>query len=1115
MVQISPAGIEIRQSNPSVPTTEDDPVIEVAEFYELISDINILYDCALLSTAVYENSPTVFLQSNHHRFTSVYAKSGQELPFMMAEIIDSTPAGPRKIFFLAVRGTMEISDWATNINVIPSPEHYGLVHGGFLKRAKDIPVKYIFEEKLLQGYEIYLTGHSLGGAIAQISTVEILTDLIPHALFNDLKVKVHCITFGSPLVIIGNGATQLENVYRSNFMNFIDPKDVVPKLLSWLTILLNRPNTSKDKSVILDALTLVGKIISDGFTWQTILTGFAQLASSPLVKKIICDTFNYLPLGQYIVLRPEDMRTLTFERAKQYLSFFDSFTLKTDCYVPHSMNNSYLANLKYNFGFDLGGYKGDRPSEMRLVEASINFVDVTTRGDRASVQVKGHHVGIIKTLKSSDILGVASVDSSVFDGSWKCQVDNLFSEAKLLPRPSRSFPRALNQGLTITRTCALSYTTFFGDSKTVNPSASINSQHAYERSSLKGILMAACYWLMLLGQQQAISTTNAASANTSSEIPAMQDIRNTVENILSLVPIFLFIDISNDIGTYFMRNKVWRDLIWAISRKFTHDRMVAYAEAVKSHKSTDESFKAEMKQFLEDSRTVPYAKDPIDPSWSDVMKAAAERNIPINSSMTNNVFISLSADLKEAENVLRGDITQENYEQYIIQVGRLHQKIACSICIPVALFYDPYGEDDGPIEKQADSLAKNPLFLKIAIATTGPAALAAGIAVAYVTAITGVFAAPFTFGASLALLSVSTVMVASAIVAFNNSTWWNGHVLNSVDGLRTNIVQTLKLSDVQYKSLRSPGEKDRFIAQNLVSKGFTKNKTVKEIRQLMFQSWDQLYLIGPEEKHAFSVARRMQLIILANELRAKLKALPVIMLYGLSTSGKSTLAELLCNPENPDMENAFGSSADHRTSCPTLRLCQTNGKVYGLLDTVGIGSLGTNDQEIRKWFNDARNLLSLFSTAMIIVCEQNDDSRGGVARELAFMTSDMDISEASEVVHQPTLTCFNKADHAADSVSGFDTGKFKVDGKISALKVEEFLRVEAEKRRKVNKPYDLRTIAEDEILPRVFSCFHPTVKLPEFDPNDINRYKNSVLLTPKDVNKWIIDTIDSINRSQT
>jgi hypothetical protein len=195
-------------------------------------ETNFIYrDCSLLSRAVYEENPELYLQTNGHRFTSMVQP---DRPILEGRyIIVQMVCGDVKHLYIAIRGSYYTEDWTTNFNAWPSLKEIGTVHTGWYSRMEQLPSKYLLS-KLHEGYYIYVTGHSLGGAVAQLLTCELLgNDLVARFDANELSQRLKCICFAAPMVLIGSAADRMNNLHRNNFVNFVQIDDIVPKVLSW------------------------------------------------------------------------------------------------------------------------------------------------------------------------------------------------------------------------------------------------------------------------------------------------------------------------------------------------------------------------------------------------------------------------------------------------------------------------------------------------------------------------------------------------------------------------------------------------------------------------------------------------------------------------------------------------------------------------------------------------------------------------------------------------------------------------------------------------------------------------------------------------------------------
>lgn len=126
-----------------------------------------------------------------------------------------------KVLNLAIRGSNELQDWFKNFSIFPTRlKGVGLVHRGFLSSARAI-LPYITDKVLNaheNNYKIILTGHSYGGAVAQIL----------QQLFLTLNIETFVVSYGAPRVWFA-GAKPVVNHLRVQIDS--DPVTKMPFVL--------------------------------------------------------------------------------------------------------------------------------------------------------------------------------------------------------------------------------------------------------------------------------------------------------------------------------------------------------------------------------------------------------------------------------------------------------------------------------------------------------------------------------------------------------------------------------------------------------------------------------------------------------------------------------------------------------------------------------------------------------------------------------------------------------------------------------------------------------------------------------------------------------------------
>jgi hypothetical protein len=144
----------------------------------------------------------------------------------------------KDVTVIAFKGTDNWREHLNNLNVWPEPTSHGRVHAGFLYTMKRVGplLNTLIHADILSKRRILLTGHSRGGALAQIfASLLVLKGHPPHSVW----------AFGSPMVGDMTFASLLKDVPVSIFSNGDDngsdpvvlfPPNVRPKsaLTKWL-----------------------------------------------------------------------------------------------------------------------------------------------------------------------------------------------------------------------------------------------------------------------------------------------------------------------------------------------------------------------------------------------------------------------------------------------------------------------------------------------------------------------------------------------------------------------------------------------------------------------------------------------------------------------------------------------------------------------------------------------------------------------------------------------------------------------------------------------------------------------------------------------------------------
>lgn len=125
------------------------------------------------------------------------------------------------VVVVAFRGTDSLADWLGNIQVTPRrvPELGGAVHKGFLKAYEDVAP--IVENAVTNAgnRSLWITGHSLGGALAVIAAMV-------HRDHDIAGLR----TFGQPRLLGRRPARLVTNRFGSSYCRFVNYDDIVTRI---------------------------------------------------------------------------------------------------------------------------------------------------------------------------------------------------------------------------------------------------------------------------------------------------------------------------------------------------------------------------------------------------------------------------------------------------------------------------------------------------------------------------------------------------------------------------------------------------------------------------------------------------------------------------------------------------------------------------------------------------------------------------------------------------------------------------------------------------------------------------------------------------------------------
>lgn len=125
------------------------------------------------------------------------------------------------IALLSFRGTSNPGQWIRDLRLIPIGHPWGSVHAGF-KGGIDLaePDMQAFQAASQNARHVWVTGHSLGGALAVLAA----------ARLRQAGLNPFTYTYGQPRVGLSGFAERFETELPERLIRFINQSDIVPRV---------------------------------------------------------------------------------------------------------------------------------------------------------------------------------------------------------------------------------------------------------------------------------------------------------------------------------------------------------------------------------------------------------------------------------------------------------------------------------------------------------------------------------------------------------------------------------------------------------------------------------------------------------------------------------------------------------------------------------------------------------------------------------------------------------------------------------------------------------------------------------------------------------------------
>jgi triacylglycerol lipase len=131
--------------------------------------------------------------------------------------------GNTAMIVIAFRGSKDVRNWLTNLDAVLEKGPVGEVHKGFYDAISSVWSDLVNTVQSLRhsGQPLWITGHSLGAALATLAAAELLKDNVVESI-NGLY------TFGQPRTGNPAFAGWFDGLMKARMFRFVNNSDIVP-----------------------------------------------------------------------------------------------------------------------------------------------------------------------------------------------------------------------------------------------------------------------------------------------------------------------------------------------------------------------------------------------------------------------------------------------------------------------------------------------------------------------------------------------------------------------------------------------------------------------------------------------------------------------------------------------------------------------------------------------------------------------------------------------------------------------------------------------------------------------------------------------------------------------
>ena len=186
------------------------------------------YWMARISQAIYEKNPQRNNEVNRKQMLASLKEEDSGFEEVIAQNNKSTQSAlvvHKNYMTMAFRGTDELADWADNLDFRSKKTKFGKFHKGFLNALNDVWKElfsvYQSKRREFPFRPLFITGHSLGGALATVAAARLAKKDLPF-------ISVY--TFGQPRAAHRSSKIALQTDLKDKFFRFQNNSDLVTRI---------------------------------------------------------------------------------------------------------------------------------------------------------------------------------------------------------------------------------------------------------------------------------------------------------------------------------------------------------------------------------------------------------------------------------------------------------------------------------------------------------------------------------------------------------------------------------------------------------------------------------------------------------------------------------------------------------------------------------------------------------------------------------------------------------------------------------------------------------------------------------------------------------------------